>query len=78
MAGHLADAVESLKELVRVYGGHALGYYRLGQVYEEMGRAQDARAAYVKFLDMWSQADVGLPQLVAARERLAELRSGDR
>jgi hypothetical protein len=38
-----------------------------------MGRPADAKGEFRRFLDMWSEADEGLPQLVDARERLAAL-----
>jgi len=60
-------------EMLRIYGGHALSHYELGQIYEEMKRPSDAKKEYAKFLKMWSEADEGLPQLVDARKRLAAL-----
>jgi hypothetical protein len=38
-----------------------------------MKRPADAKREYEKFLEMWSEADEGLPQLVDAKERLARL-----
>ena len=73
MAGRLDKAVAVHNELLRVYGGHALSHYQLGLIYEEMGRPQDAKQEFTKFLEMWSKADEGLPQLVDARERLSAL-----
>jgi tetratricopeptide (TPR) repeat protein len=73
MAGRLEEAAAVHTELLRVYGGHALSHYQLGIIYEEMDRPQEARQEFTKFLDMWSEADEGLPQLVDARERLSAL-----
>jgi tetratricopeptide (TPR) repeat protein len=73
MDGRLDGAVEVHKELLRIYGGHALSHYELGQIYEEMKRPADAKKEYAKFLEMWSGADEGLPQLVDARKRLAAI-----
>ncbi len=73
MAGRLDEAAETHKELLKVYGGHALSHYALGQIYEEMNRPADAEREFTRFLEMWSEADAGLPQLVDARERLASL-----
>jgi tetratricopeptide (TPR) repeat protein len=74
MAGRLDEAVKIHKELLKIYGGHALSHYALGQIYEEMNRPADAEREYTIFLDMWSEADEGLPQLVDARDRLKALR----
>ena len=73
LSGRLEEAVVVHKEMLRVYGGHALSHYQLGLIYEEMGRPQDARQAFATFLEMWAEADEGLPQLVDAERRLAEL-----
>jgi tetratricopeptide (TPR) repeat protein len=71
MAGQLEEAAAVHNELLRVYGGHALSHYELGLIYEEMDRPQDAEQEFARFLEMWSNADEGLPQLADARERLS-------
>ena len=38
-----------------------------------MDRRADARREFTKTLEIWSEADEGLPQLVDAREKLAVL-----
>jgi len=75
MAGRPDDAVHELRELSRIYGGNALSHYQLAQMFESMKRPADAKAEYTKFLEMWSQADDGLPQLKDAQTRLASLDS---
>ncbi|NIM18697.1 MAG: protein kinase [Candidatus Latescibacteria bacterium] len=75
MAGRLDEAAGVHEEMLRVYGGHALSHYELGQFYEEMGRKADAKKEYAKFLEMWSRADEGLPQMADARQRLTALKS---
>ncbi len=73
MAGRLEEAAVTHRELLSIYGGHALSHYELGTIYEEMKRPVEAKKEYAKFLEMWSEADEGLPQLVDARKRLAAL-----
>lgn len=73
IAGRLEEAAAVHQELLLVYGGHALSHYALGQIYEEMNRPADATREFTRFLEMWSEADEGLPQLVDARKRLAAL-----
>jgi len=75
-AGRLEDAAQVHRDLLRVYGGHALSHYELGKIYEDMKRPEDAAKEYAIFLDMWSEADEGLPQVVDAQNRLAALRKG--
>ena len=73
MDGRLDKAARVYEEWIRTCGGHALSHYELGMIYEEMKRPADARKEYVKFLDMWSEADEEMPQLVDARKRLSAL-----
>ena len=73
MAGRLDEAADTYRELLGVCGGHAVSHYELGRIYEDMKRLADAKKEYAKFLEMWSDADEGLPQLVDARKRLAAL-----
>jgi serine/threonine protein kinase/tetratricopeptide (TPR) repeat protein len=74
MAGRLDDAAKEFGNLLRIYGFHATAHYELGQVYEEMNRPEDAKRHYERFLEMWKNADEGLPQLEDARARLAKLK----
>ena len=54
---------------------HAVkAYYLLGQAYEKSGRNVKAILKYNEFLDIWKDADPGLPEIAAARQRLAELK----
>jgi len=76
MAGRLADAVTALDELLRLHGGHAIAHYQLGQVYQQLDRAEAAAQQYGTFLTMWSRADAGLPQIADAQHQLAVLSMG--
>jgi tetratricopeptide (TPR) repeat protein len=73
MQGRLDEAAAVHKEMLRIYGGHALSHYELGRIYEEMKRPAEAKKEYAKFLEMWSEADEDLPPLIDARKRLAAL-----
>ncbi len=73
MAGRPEEAAEVHRDLLRIYGGHALSHYELGVIYDEMGRTTEAKSEFKIFLETWSKADEGLPQLVDARHRLAAL-----
>lgn len=53
---------------------YPLSYLRLGQVEEKIGDKPAAIARYSKFLDLWKDADPGLPQGEEARARLAALK----
>jgi tetratricopeptide (TPR) repeat protein len=52
---------------------HPLNYYRLGKVYEQKGDKRKAKTNYRKFLDLWKNADPGLPEVEDAKKRLVAL-----
>jgi serine/threonine protein kinase/Tfp pilus assembly protein PilF len=49
-------------------------HYRLAKLYQEKGWAGKAIEQYKTFLDIWKDADPGLPELEEARQRLTDLR----
>jgi serine/threonine protein kinase/tetratricopeptide (TPR) repeat protein len=59
----------------RIHAGeiYARSYYRLGLIYEKLGDKGQARESYNKFLDLWKDADPGLPEVPDAKARLAAL-----
>jgi len=73
-SGDVDSAIEQHKEMLRIYGGHALSHFDLGRLYEQTGRSVDAKRHYERFLKMWKNADEGLPQLEHAKERIEALK----
>jgi eukaryotic-like serine/threonine-protein kinase len=78
--GQTAAAQDHYLKLVGLNGGRlqhpdlfALSHYALGRIAESQGETARARLAYETFLELWKNADAGLPEVEDARARLAAL-----
>ena len=82
-AGRAAEAVEALEYALGRYDEFRLSpptqaviaYYHLGIAYEMSGWNEKAIEQYEIFLDLWKDADPGIPVVEEARERLERLRA---
>jgi len=82
-AGQPEKAVELLEKALLRYDEHralraiwsAKAHYYLGMVYQELGRYPEAIQKYEEFLDIWKDADPGIPEVEDAKERLEKLRA---
>jgi tetratricopeptide (TPR) repeat protein len=83
LAGRWEDAKKSYEEIQAIkipnlWPANALiqarSYYKLGKVLEFLGDKTGAASKYRKFLDLWKDADPGLPEVEDARARLAAIR----
>jgi tetratricopeptide (TPR) repeat protein len=52
---------------------YALGHFGLGRIAEARNDAAGARQHYGRFLELWEDADSGLPEIADAKKRLAAL-----
>ncbi len=82
-ADRVGDAVDMLEGCLHKYDASYLRWpeiyvtthYWLGQAYERSGWTDKAIEQYETFLDIWKDADEGLPSVDDARTRLARLKS---
>jgi tetratricopeptide (TPR) repeat protein len=80
-AGDLGKAEEECLKIIslalgRIQSGdfYAKSFYTLGKIFEQKGLGDKAIGYYEKFLDLWNDADPGLPEVKEARQSLAKLR----
>jgi serine/threonine protein kinase/Flp pilus assembly protein TadD len=78
--GNLDDARKEYENIVALTSGrlgwgeiYAKSFYMLGKIAEQQGDKARARENYQKFLDLWKNADPGLPEPAAVRKRLREI-----
>jgi len=73
VCGRLDDAAQVLETAVEQWG-FALALYEVGEIYEEMGEPERARASYAEFIYRWRDADPQLqPWVDRARTALEDL-----
>jgi len=78
--GNLVRAAEEFELITTLTWGrindgdiYAKSFYMLGKIYEELGKKGEARKNYERFLDLWKNADPGLPEVDDARASLGAL-----
>jgi pentatricopeptide repeat protein len=82
-AGQAKKAIEILADLESSFAVSRLQdcytnsriYYYLARAYEANGQSDSAITRYERFLSIWENADSTLPELIDARQRLAQLRA---
>jgi serine/threonine protein kinase/tetratricopeptide (TPR) repeat protein len=80
-AGDLGKAREVFEKITALTSGrqrygdiYAKSFFMLGEIAEQQGDKAGAAARYREFLDLWKNADLGLPEVEEARKKLAGLR----
>ncbi len=79
-SGNLEKAREEFERITlmttgRMWDGdlYAKSFHMLGKIYEKKGDTAKAKEHYEKFLDLWKDADPGMPEVEDASKRLAGL-----
>jgi len=81
-SGDLENARKEYEEITRLTTGrlhygdiYARSFFMLGKIAEKQGKKAEATANYERFLDLWKDADPGLPEVAEARKLLASLKN---
>jgi tetratricopeptide (TPR) repeat protein/DNA-binding winged helix-turn-helix (wHTH) protein len=69
--GRLDEAISEYQRALLLYPGMGLPRFHLAEAYRRKGDRARAAAEYRKFLELWSRADPGIPEVIAARTQLA-------
>jgi len=79
-SGDIDKAIGAYQAFIEqdVLGGEAqeswvLAHYRLGMLFEKKGDRAEAAKCFGRFLEIWKDADPGMPEVADARHRLAGL-----
>ncbi|MCK4722988.1 MAG: tetratricopeptide repeat protein, partial [Dehalococcoidia bacterium] len=83
-SGRLGESVAQLEKALRSYDAQRVNspiwsvkaHYVLGLAYEKSGWYKKAIEQYEEFLEIWKDADPGIPEIDDAKSRLAELKAG--
>jgi len=66
-----ADTRSSRSSAAAAWGAtYARSFYHLGLIAEQQGDKPRARAQFKKFLELWKEADKGIPEIADARKRM--------
>jgi serine/threonine protein kinase/predicted Zn-dependent protease len=76
-AGDLEKALGEYKRIAsltysRIWDGdiYAKSFYMMGLIYEKMGKKAQANENYRRFLELWKDADPGIPEVIDVKKRL--------
>jgi tetratricopeptide (TPR) repeat protein len=79
-AGDYEKARQEYERIIQLTTGrlfygdiYAKSFYMLGKIYEEKDMQRQAIEHYVKFLDLWKDADPGIAEVEDVKNRLAEM-----
>ena len=65
------EAIEEYGRILKINPNYPLAHFHLGQAYQAKGLTDQSRTSYQTFLDIWTDADQDIPEVVAARKFLS-------
>jgi tetratricopeptide (TPR) repeat protein len=82
MSGDLENARENYQKIqqmtwgrLNIGGSYTNSFYMMGKIHEQLGDKAKAIEYYEKALELWKEADTGIPEVEDAKKRLLALKS---
>ncbi len=66
--GRFDEAIAEFQRILQLNPNYPLVHFRLGEAYRSKGMAGEARRNYSIFLELWSKADMDVPEVAAAKK----------
>ena len=66
--GRYDEAIAEYERILRLNPNYPLARFRLARAYEQKGFLNEARDSYIKFLQIWKNADADIPEVIVARK----------
>src|SRR5262249_18287871 len=67
--GRIDDAIDEYHRILSINPNYPLVHYHLGEALDRKGEWQQARVEYGRFLELWKDADAGIPEALSAKRR---------
>ncbi len=72
-AGQIAESVETYQQALAFNPNNVWALFGTAETHEKSGRTSQAKKAYQRLLEIWSEADADLPELIDTKTKLAKL-----
>lgn len=69
--GRLDEAIAEYRRVIALYPNNAMMHYHFGTALDRQGKRDLADAEFRTFLQLWKDADPDIPELIAAKKRIA-------
>jgi tetratricopeptide (TPR) repeat protein len=68
--GRFNEAIAEFQRILQLNPNYPLVHFRLGEAYRSKGMADEARGHYSIFIELWSKADIDVPEVATAQKYL--------
>jgi tetratricopeptide (TPR) repeat protein len=68
--GRADEAIAEYARILQLNPNYPLAHFRIAQALEQKGMTDEARGFYRKFLEVWSEADADISEVIIAKNKL--------